>query len=136
MWTTPVQLQNMALYLKTGLLRKLVLQFIQVTGGKVYYHTTVRADKVMVVFDSPPHDIVALPAAGMHLTDKPKFSEYFQGTVYGNQAYVDMAFLCLFMYCNGGKILSTASNNFQHCTPLRCELIPMLLQICRYLFTC
>ena len=125
----------MALYLKTGLLRKLVLQFIQVTGGKVYHPTAVRADKVMVVFDRPPHDVVALPAAGVHFTDEPEFSEYLQGTVYGNQAYLDMALSGLFMYCNGGKVLSTASNNLQHCTPLRCELIPALPQICRYLLT-
>ena len=83
-----------------------MLQFAEVTAGKVDNFATIRTDQMMVVLWRSDY-VAAAATSGMHLTYKPKFGEYLEGTIDSEQPNAGMLLTYPVIYRGRGKMILT-----------------------------
>jgi hypothetical protein len=102
--------QEMAVYCKIRLLRKLAFQVIQSAISKINHLAAVRANKVMVMLCGAAHQITPAAAAGMDFADITEFGQDFQRPVNGYQTDTGVFKKNTFVNGRRGQVFTITDN--------------------------
>jgi hypothetical protein len=113
------ELQQVAINIEPGIIRQLLLNLAQIAAGEIHHRAAVGTDKVMMMLRWSSQQVAATVAPGVYLADETQFGKQADGSIYGDQAYVTVLALDLFVYGRGRKVIVTVGYDAKYNASLR-----------------